>query len=274
MEEKMLALDLDGTLVNREKKITPKTKNALMEMQRLGHRVALVTGRAMPGVLPLVEELELKKYDGYMLLYNGGRIVRCSTGDILYQQVLPDEIVPEIFALAAELGIGMLTYNKDESGIIANLHNDKYMERVSFIAHLDISHYENPVAQLDGSVNKCLGTAPVEIAPQIEKKFVERFGRRINVTRSEPYFIELSPLGVDKGGSLTKLCGILGVARENVIACGDGFNDVSMIKYAGTGIAMANAQEPVREAADYITLSNEEDGVAHVIEKFILGRRN
>lgn len=271
MQKKMLALDLDGTLVNSEKKITPRTKEALMEIQRLGHRVALVTGRAMPGVLPLVEELQLEKYDGYILLYNGGRIVRCSTGDILFEQVLPDEIVPEIFALAAELGIGMLTYNKRESGIIANRHNDQYMEKVSFIAHLDIVHYENPVEQLDGPVNKCLGTAPVEAAPQIEKIFAGRFGSRISVSRSEPYYIELTPLGVDKGGSLAKLCAILGVAREDVLACGDGFNDVSMIKYAGMGIAMANAQEPVRAAADYVTLSNEEDGVAHVIEKFILG---
>lgn len=269
MEKKILVLDLDGTLTNNEKKITPRTKKALMQMQEQGHTVVLASGRPTPGVYRVADELELAKYNGYILSYNGGRINRCSDMETIYKQVLPDDIVPELFALADELGIGMMTYSKKE--IVANLHNDEYMELEAFINHLEIGHYEKPLEHLTGSVNKCLGTAPVDIAPEIVKKYEEKFGDRISVSRSEPFFIELVPLGIDKAASLAKLCEVLGVTRDSMIACGDGFNDISMIEYAGFGVAMANAQEPVKKVADYVTLSNEEDGVAHVIEKFILG---
>ena len=268
MNQKILVLDLDGTLTNSEKKITPRTKEALMKMQELGHIVVLASGRPTPGVTPVAKELELEKYGGYILSYNGGNITRCSDEEVLYKQTLPDDIVPELFAMADELGIGMMTYNKQ--GIVANMHNDEFMELESFITHLEISHYEKPAENIGASVNKCLGTAPVEIAPEIEKKFAAKFGDRISVSRSEAFFIELVPMGIDKAASLAKLCEILGMTKEDMIACGDGFNDISMIQYAGVGVAMANAHEPVKEVADYITLSNDEDGVAHVIEKFIL----
>ena len=92
----------------------------------------------------------------------------------------------------------------------------------------------------------------------------------ISVYRSEPYFLELVPMGIDKARSLAVLLEKLGMTREEMVAVGDGYNDLSMIQYAGMGVAMANAQEPVRKAADYVTLSNEEDGVAAVVEKFFL----
>ena len=220
--KKILVLDLDGTLTNHKKEITPKTKAAIMEMQKQGHTVVLASGRPTRGVDPIRKELELDRYDGYTLAFNGARITRCSTNEVIYQQTLPEEIVPELFAMAKQ------------------------------------------------PVNKCLGTAPVDIAPAIEKKFYDRFSDRINVSRSEAFFIELVPKGVDKAASLAKLCEILGRSRDDMIACGDGFNDISMIEFAGLGVAMENAQEPVKKVADYITRSNEEDGVAHVIHKYIL----
>lgn len=93
---------------------------------------------------------------------------------------------------------------------------------------------------------------------------------RMGVFRSEPYFLELVPKGIDKAQSLAVLLKEIGMTKDEMIAVGDGFNDLSMIKYAGLGVAMANAQPVVRENADYITLSNDEDGVAAVVEKFIL----
>lgn len=267
--KKILVLDLDGTLTNNEKKITEKTKKALMKLQEKGHTVVLASGRPTPGVLPVAKELELEKYGGYILSYNGGKITSCATGKVIYQQTLPENIVPELFAMAEELDMGMMTYNA--KGMVANQHHDEYMELEAFINHLELNHYEEPLEEIEGAVNKCLGTAPVEIAPEMEKKFAARFGDRISVSRSEPFFVELVPLGIDKAASLARLCEVLGCTKEDMIACGDGFNDISMIEFAGLGVAMENAQEPVKQVADYVTLSNEEDGVAHVIEKFVLG---
>lgn len=269
MSKMLLALDLDGTLTNSKKEITPRTRRALVETMKRGHTVVLASGRPAPGVLRVAESIDLHKYDGYVLSYNGGQVIRCSTGEVLYAQYLPEKIVTEIFSLADELGIGMMTYG--QKSIIANMHNDEFMELEAFINHMDIVHYENPIGQISGPVNKCLGTAPPEEALKYVKIFQKEFQGYISVGRSEPFFIELMPLGIDKAVSLGRLSAMVGLGREYVIACGDGFNDISMVEYAGLGVAMANAQEELKEAADYVTFSNDEDGVAHVIEKYILG---
>lgn len=266
--KKILVLDLDGTLTNDNKIITPKTKEALEHMLSLGHQVVLASGRPTVGVLPVARELQLQRYDSYILSYNGGSILNCKTNEVIYSRTLPDDIVPELFSLADKIPMGMMTYN--DTGIIANMHHDEFMELEAGINHLALQHFENPLAQLNAPVNKCLGTTSIEKAPQVEKLFDERFGKRISVSRSEPFFIELVPKGIDKAASLERLCELLHCSRNDMIACGDGFNDLSMIRYAGIGVAMENAQKPVREAADYITYSNNDDGIAHVIEKFIL----
>ena len=92
---------------------------------------------------------------------------------------------------------------------------------------------------------------------------------KISVYRSAPFFLECVPLGIEKSQSIDKLIKTIGIKQEEVIAVGDGYNDMGMIQYAGLGVAMANAEEEVKAAANYVTLSNEEDGVAVVVEKFI-----
>ena len=139
---------------------------------------------------------------------------------------------------------------------------------------------KNLVEYVDYNPNKCLLTAPGEIAAEHEKILSKKFEGRISIYRSEPFFIEALPMGIDKAHSIegeyrhrkanANLAKSLGIPKENTIACGDGFNDLTMIKYAHVGVAMANATDVVKENADYITKSNNEDGIAHVIEKFIL----
>ena len=113
-------------------------------------------------------------------------------------------------------------------------------------------------------------TAPTENAEKLEKYLAEKYKDRISVYRSEPFFIELMPKGIDKATSIDRMLSTVGLTRENIICCGDGFNDLTMIEYAGVGVAMQNAQSKVKEKADYITKSNDEDGIVHVIDKFIL----
>jgi len=269
--KKLLAVDLDGTLTDSEKKITSRTREALQEMQEAGHILALATGRPEPGVMPLAQELELKKYGGYVIACNGGLIVDCKTWEKVYEKTLPRELVAEIFDFAEELGIGIYTYAS--RGIVAGSRHDRYMEYASHINHLEIIHPDNPMDLVTEPAAKCMGTVPEEFAPEVKEKLRERFGDRITILRSEPFFVEMIPKGVDKAQGIAVLLERLGLAREDVIACGDGFNDISMVKYAGLGVAMANAQDSVKEAADVVTLSNDEDGVARVIEEYILKRK-
>ena len=97
-----------------------------------------------------------------------------------------------------------------------------------------------------------------------------RLGKPFSIYRSEPYFLEIMPKGIDKAQSLERLLETIGLGREQMIACGDGYNDLTMIRYAGLGVAMENAILPLKNVADYITLSNNDDGIAHVVEKFML----
>ena len=125
------------------------------------------------------------------------------------------------------------------------------------------------VKYVDYNPNKCLYTVDPEISEYHEKRLAEKFGNVLSVYRSTDYFIEIVPKGIDKAASIKVLIDKLNIPHENTIACGDGFNDLSMIKYAAVGVAMENAVDAVKENADYITASNNDDGIAKVVEKFI-----
>ena len=269
MDKKVLVLDLDGTLTNSEKKITPETKAALMEMQEKGHTVVLASGRPTAGITPLAKELKLKEHGGYILSFNGGKITDCSSDEVIYQKTLPPELVPELFSLARKLDIGLLSYDEDNN-IITGMHYDEYIDVEKNINHLPVKQMEKVEDYVDFPLNKCLGTAEPEMAAEAEKIYAKKFGDKLCISRSEPFFVEITPKGIDKAASLERFCKMTGNKRKDMIACGDGFNDLSMIKYAGLGVAMENAQPVVKDAADYVTASNDEDGVAKVIHKFIL----
>ena len=102
------------------------------------------------------------------------------------------------------------------------------------------------------------------------KELQKLYGDTVNVMRSEAFFIEVTAKGIDKARTLERVIGPIGVSQYNTICCGDGFNDISMVRYAGVGVAMGNAKEEVKAVADYVTASNEEDGIAEVVDKFIL----
>lgn len=265
---KMLVLDIDGTLTNSQKEITEETKKAIHEIQERGHKVMLASGRPTPGMKRYADELELEKYGGYLLSFNGGRIINCRTGEIVYQNMFPRVLIPEIYHYAKRHDCGLITYYGDK--IILATKVNEYLEIESRINQMRMVEVEDFLSYVDFDVNKLLMAAEPDVAALCEKELAEKFGDRISVYRSEPFFIELMPKGVDKATSIDRMLSTVGLTRENTICCGDGFNDMTMIEYAGVGVAMANAQEKVKEKADYITRSNDEDGIAHVIDKFIL----
>ncbi|MCM1193477.1 MAG: Cof-type HAD-IIB family hydrolase [Butyrivibrio sp.] len=264
--KKTLVLDIDGTLTNSEKQITPATKKAIQNLMKRGQKVILASGRPAPGMIRFEKELELEKYGGYLLSFNGARIVDCYTGEILYQRLLPRSLLPGLYRFAADNGCGLITYLGSE--VISAFAADKYVELEARINGLPVREVENFTEFVDFDINKCLMTAEPEKAERLEQELRERYAGRADVYRSEPYFIEIVPKDVNKAASLEKILPVLGVSRENTVCCGDGFNDVSMIAYAGVGVAMGNAQQAVKEAADYVTATNDEDGLIQVIEKY------
>lgn len=264
--KKILVLDIDGTLTNSKKQITEATKQAIWDIMERGHLVALASGRPTPGMRRYEKELELDKRGGYLLSYNGARVVECTSGEVVHQDFLPLHVVPRLYEFAKERGAGLITYDGDI--VISAFEPDEYIKIEAGINWLPIRHQPDFVEYVDYDINKCLITAPGEQAYGYEKELQERFGDIISIYRSEPFFIEIMPKGVDKAVSLSKVLPSMGLDAAQAVCCGDGYNDISMIKYAGVGVAMGNAQPAVKEAADYIAPTNDEDGLIDVISKF------
>ncbi len=268
MKEKVLVLDIDGTLTNSQKEISDATKRGIQGVLERGHKVILASGRPTPGMRRYEKELELEKYGGYLLSFNGARIIECRSGEIIYQRTISPGILSSLYAFAKRKGCGLITYFGDQ--IISAFEPDRYVELEARINGMPVKVVENFKEYVDFEVNKYLVTAPsVEEAPALEMELREKFGDVASVYRSEPFFIEIMPKNVDKATSLDKMLESVGLTREDAICCGDGFNDISMIRYAGVGVAMGNAQPAVKEAADYITGTNDEDGLVQVMDKFM-----
>ncbi len=269
MDYKILVLDIDGTLTNSKKEITPRTRAALRKAQEKGVKVVLASGRPTYGIMPVAGELELERFGGYILSFNGGQIINAQTGEAIYQKTLPPQMPALLYDLSQEYKTNIMTYL--DQTVITPKKDDQYVELESSINKMEVRQVEDFKAFVNFPVTKCLMVEDGDYLAQVEQKVKARLGDTLSVLRSEPFFLEIMPKNIDKAYSLGKLLEHLGLDKEQMIACGDGFNDRSMIEFAGLGVAMANAQEPVKAAADYITVSNDEDGVAAVVERFILG---
>lgn len=174
----------------------------------------------------------------------------------------------KILDLAEKEQVDILTYQG--ARILTNNQDNPYAKIESGINHLKLKQIEDLKAYLDFPVPKFLMLDDGDYLALVEARVKAALGKNFSVYRSEPFFLEILPRGIDKAQCLAQLLKLLGMEREEMIACGDGFNDLSMIEFAGLGVAMENAVRPVRNAADYVTLSNNDDGVAHVVEKFCL----
>ncbi|MDO5410401.1 MAG: Cof-type HAD-IIB family hydrolase [Lachnospiraceae bacterium] len=267
MNYEMLVLDLDGTLTNSEKKITAPTREAIIEIQKAGKKVVLASGRPTPGVLPLAKELHLEDYGNYILSFNGAKIINCSTGDSIYNKTLPASVIPTVFEIAKDYDVDLLTYSSE--AIISAIAPNRYTELESRINSLPIMRVDNFAEYVNFPVNKLLIAGEPEVTEKLEIKLKEHFHTLLNIYRSESFFLEVMPQNIDKAHSLQKLLSSLSMSADKMICCGDGFNDLTMIEYAGLGVAMENAVPIIKESADYITKSNDEDGVLYVINKFM-----
>lgn len=271
MSYRILVLDLDGTLTNSQKIITPATLRALEQAQDRGVVVVLASGRPTYGIAPLADQLELDRRGGFVLSFNGGQIIDWRTKAVIYQQSLHPSLPPQLYRWAQREGLPIVTYHNEV--ILSERDDDPYLHEEARINKMPIRVIDNFMAAIDeigGSPTKCLMTGNPDHLVELEPRMKAELGEEMEIFRSAPFFLELMPKGIDKALSLARLLEHLGIAREESIACGDGYNDLSMIRFAGLGVAMANAEEAVKNEADHITLSNEEDGVAAVIEQFIL----
>ena len=162
----------------------------------------------------------------------------------------------------------ILTYKGE--GIIATKKTDQYVQIEASINKMKVEEASDFLQQIEYPINKCLIVGDPTPLHQLELQLAEQLKGKIDIYRSADYFLECVPVGIDKATSLNRLITELHIQSEEIISCGDNYNDLSMINFAGLGVAMANAPSEIQKQANYVTYSNEEDGVAHVVEKFIL----
>lgn len=266
---KILALDIDGTLLNSKKEITPVVEKAITSLQDRGIPVLIVSGRPAQGIRHVAEAIHFKERGGYILSFNGGKIIDCRTGETVYSKPIDSLYYKEIIEYANTLNASILTYDGDD--IITEKPDNKYVDIESKVVRMPVRKVDNlyeAISKDNVVVDKFLIAGEPEYIMSKVSAMAEHFKGRLNVFMSEPFFIEVVPLGIDKAASLEVLLSRLGMTRAELVACGDGRNDVTMIGYAGMGVAMGNACEEVKVVSDYITASCDEDGVAVAIEKF------
>lgn len=268
MSYEVLVLDVDGTLMRTDKTISRKTIDEIVKIQEAGIKVAIASGRCTAGIMPTAKKIHLDEFGGYIVSYNGGCISNCQTGEIIYNTNLPDGIVQEIYEFSRKEKTGIMTYHDND--IIAENDADQYIQIDAKGCGIDIHVVENFGREVTYPVNKCLLTGDPDYMADVEIRAAKAFEGKLSVYRSEDFYVEMMPLGIDKAYGLSKLLKRLGYKRNQMICCGDGFNDISMIEYAGLGVAMANASEQVRERADYIAPHCDEDGLVDVIRRFIV----
>ena len=270
MNYRILALDLDGTLTNEQKQITSRVKTAVWRaVEQAGVTVVLASGRPLMGLWKPARELELERLGGYMLSCNGAQIVRCKDGRTVFERKLPREVLPYVCALADEYGL--IGYTYDAQGIISEKSSNVYVQVEAFNNAIPVRVVKSLTEAVTWDVNKCIMVGKPAQLKLAQARLRERFGAAVTPVFSYDFMLEIMPAGVEKGLSLAWLTGELGYTREQVIACGDSLNDLPMIEYAGLGVAMANAYDAVKDLADYVAPSNEQDGVAHVVDQFIFG---
>lgn len=266
----IIALDLDGTLTNSEKIITLRTFDALMKAQREGVRLVLASGRPTFGIAALANQLQLADYGGYVLSYNGGRIIDWCKKTVIFSQVVDQKLVPILYDFAEKAQLPIVTYLPD--AILASKNEGEYLAeeaRINGMPVVVVQNFVEEAMQIAGGSTKFLIPGEPELLIQLESEMKAALSEQMEVFRSAPFFLELPPKGIDKAQSLQRLLTHLGLERESLMAFGDGFNDLSMIQFAGQGVAMANAVEEVKSIADFVTTSNEEDGIAQALEQLL-----
>lgn len=269
MKYKLLVLDVDGTLLNDAKEISKRTLASLLKVQQMGIRVALASGRPTYGLMPLAKTLELGNYGGFIISYNGGQIINAQNGEILFERRINPEMLPYLEKKARKNNFTIFTYHDDT--ILTDSSDNEHVHAEANLNNLKIIQEEEFSTAIDFAPCKCILVSNDEEAlKDLEEHWKKRLDGTLDVFCSEPYFLEVVPCGIDKANTLGVLLSYLNIAREEVIAIGDGVCDVNMLQVAGLGIAMGHAQDSVKVCADYVTASNEEDGVAQSVEKLIL----
>lgn len=266
MDYKMIAIDIDDTLLLPNGDLSEQVKNDIILVQKQGIRVVLASGRPTFGMISIANELDLHKYGGYILSFNGSKIIECLTNKVLYEKSLDKQQIINLYNLAIKYECFFHTYDGDN--IITN-HDNPYTYIESEITGMNIKFYDDLIKNLPEKCVKAIIMQAPEHLQEVEKMLKPTIND-MYMTRSKPFFLEFMDKSVNKGETIIKLAEYINIDMNKIIAIGDSYNDIDMIKNVGMGIAMGNAISDIKSIANFVTDTNENDGVSKAIHKFLL----
>lgn len=274
---KAIVLDIDGTLLTSNKEISEKTKVALIKAQEKGIKVILASGRPTSGMIKHVEALKMNEYEGFIVSFNGSCVVDCKTKEVLFDQPI------------AKMDAKKVLEHMKNFDVIPMICKDNYMyvnDVYNHILHLadgdfNIIGYEarggnyllcekEDLADfVDFPLNKILIAGEADYLQEHYQAMKAPFADRLSGVFSAPFYFEFTDRGIDKAKALNTVLPNYGIEAQEVIAFGDGHNDQSIVEFAGIGVAMGNAVPELKAVADEITLSNDEDGIVKMLQKYL-----
>lgn len=285
---KLLAVDVDGTLITSGQIVTNRTLRAINRVKDLGIKVTIATGRHYPSVIRLARKIRI---NAPLVCCDGAIITDIHTGEAAYH-LLPQEVAAEIVKMTLDYdSFTVQVFIKDGKIYGGQNYQGKYIKKFfsipmkyslkgylnllrdfAFIPVKNLGSAQAVISALKEPVAKVFisGNDRPEDLEDFKKKIEAKFGKEITVTSSMPNTIDVLNGGVSKAKGLLKLAESLGISPDEIITVGDNYNDLEMIKFAGLGVAMGNAPEQVRREADYVTETNDNEGLAEFLEKLIL----
>lgn len=274
----LIIMDIDGTLTNSEKKITPKTRAALLAAQEQGARLILASGRPVSGMQDFAKELAMDKHHGLLVSYNGAVVTDCESGEVLFNQAMTVEEGKAVLEHVKQFDV-IPMISKDDYMYVNNVyHNMIHLEKGN--QDINIIEYESRggkyllaekrdlAAFADFPLNKILLAGSSDYLAEHYKEIAAPFEGKLSSMFTADFYYEFTAKGIDKAKALDTVLTPLGYQPEDMIAFGDGQNDASMLTYAGTAVAMENAVQELKDIADIVTLSNDEDGIAETLKDY------
>lgn len=269
MKYKLIVLDVDGTLLNSNRELSKRTVQTLRRVQQMGIRVALASGRPTYGLLPIAQALDLGVYNGYIISYNGAQVMEAQTGHIIFERRIDPQMMPYLEKQARKMNLVMAYYDGNE--VVSTDIENPHVQDEALMNGMTLRQDDALSLNMDDwPAEVMLVSDDEEVLNSLESHMQRHLNGVMDTIHSNPYYLEIVGYQVGKSYAMSALVQKMGIQMDEVLAIGDGEADINMLQMAGTGVAMANATESVRRCADFITLSNDEDGAAAAIEKAIV----
>ena len=268
MKIKLVAVDLDGTLLTDKREITTEVFEAVQDAKKAGVKVVITTGRPISGVQKILQELKLTDPGDYVITFNGGLVQDAATKEDVVSETLTYEDYLDIELLARKLGLPMHASTK-QGMYTANRNIGKYTIYEAMLVSSPV-FYRTPEEMADKEIIKVMMVDEPEILDAAIPNLPIGLTEKYNVAKSAPFYLEITPKTVNKGQAIIQLAQKLGLTMDQTMAIGDQENDRPMLEVVGNPVVMDNGNPELKKIAKYITKSNDESGVAHAIREWVL----